>query len=750
MKIKNFRDWSIFYKILGINIITISTFIFFTAFYVLPTVNAHFLLQKENTIKEIVNVSFNVISFYNQKYKNNEITLSEAQNLAKKELTDFKFGDNDYFWINDLSCKMIMHGANSKLDGTSMLDFKDPNGKYMFREFVEVAKESGSGFVEYYWPKPGFEKPVPKISYVKLFKDWGWVLGSGIYTNDVHEEYSKIRNMIYLILAFLAFVIIGISLLIAKKMSKPINYLRDASEKLMSGDLNVKVDIESKDEIGELAKSFNYMAERVSTQIQYLDNLTNPVMVIDPEFNIQYMNKKGAEVVGKNQDELIGKKCYDQFKTDHCKTENCALHKAMKHEKIFIEETIANPNNVETPILYSGSPIKNRDGKITGALELVTSIKEIKDLQNYLARSTNNIMNAMEQFEKGDLTVEIKPEKDNDDIGRLFNGFNKTVKKIRSMIDQIKEAVSATASASTEISASSEEMAAGAQEQSQQATEIAGAIEQMTRTIFETSKNASSAAESAKNSGTTAKQGGEIVNETIEGMNRIAQVVKKSAETVQELGKGSDEIGDIIQVIDDIADQTNLLALNAAIEAARAGEQGRGFAVVADEVRKLADRTTKATKEIAEMIKKIQKDTGSAVDSMQEGTEEVEKGITLADKAGTSLNEIISGSNKVVDIASQVATASEEQSATSEQISKNIEAISNVTNQSAAGIQQIARASEDLNKLTENLQRLLQQFRISNNNETSKPDGKTETNEDYQDSNSYIRKNGKLIYDQFN
>jgi methyl-accepting chemotaxis protein len=255
-------------------------------------------------------------------------------------------------------------------------------------------------------------------------------------------------------------------------------------------------------------------------------------------------------------------------------------------------------------------------------------------------------------------------------------------------------------------------MAAGAQEQSAQTSEIASAVEQMSKTILETTRNSSAAAEAAKNAGSIAKEGGKIIMDTIDGMNRIAEVVKKSAETVHVLGKNSDQIGEIVQVIDDIADQTNLLALNAAIEAARAGEQGRGFAVVADEVRKLAERTTKATKEIASMIKQIQVDTNEAVVSMNEGTKEVEKGKQLTDMAGKSLHQIIAGAETVVDMSTQLAAASEEQSSAAEQISKNIEGINNVTKESAAGIQQIARASEDLNRLTVNLQELVSKFKV--------------------------------------
>ncbi len=347
--------------------------------------------------------------------------------------------------------------------------------------------------------------------------------------------------------------------------------------------------------------------------------------------------------------------------------------------------------------------------------EIEKSAAEALEKHMYLEHKISVILDAMNEFSEGDLTVRLNVES-NDEMGKLFEGFNTAVDRISNLIQQVRKSVDATVSASTQISAGTSEMAEGSEKQSAQAGEVATAVEEMTSTIIETTKNATYAAENAKLAGETANEGGKVVNLTIEGMNKIAEVVGKAAQTVQALGKSSSQIGEIIQVINDIADQTNLLALNAAIEAARAGEQGRGFAVVADEVRKLAERTTKATKEIAVMIKQIQKDTLEAVHSIQEGESEVADGKKMAIKSGEALKNIVSATNKVIDMINAVASASEEQSSVAEEISKSIVEINNVTQEAAKGIQQIASAGEDLNRLTIDLQALVEQFKVDSDN----------------------------------
>jgi methyl-accepting chemotaxis protein len=353
-----------------------------------------------------------------------------------------------------------------------------------------------------------------------------------------------------------------------------------------------------------------------------------------------------------------------------------------------------------------------RSSMILSIVGVIIAIVVALFIARTISKPLKELAEKADTLAHGDLTVEVG-QYAKDEAGMVADAFKKMVVNLRETIGNVGDASSAVASASSQISSSTEQMAAGAQEQTSQAGEVASAVEEMTKTIIENSRNSGDTAETAKFAKESALQGGKVVEETISGMKRIADVVRRSASAVKELGASSDQIGEIIAVIDDIADQTNLLALNAAIEAARAGEQGRGFAVVADEVRKLAERTTKATKEIAGMIKKIQSDTKGAVASMEEGTQQVDEGIRLADKAGASLKEIVGISQKVTDMVMQIAAASEQQSSASEQISKNVEAISTVTHETAIGTQQIAKAAEDLNRLTDNLQMLVGRFKLS-------------------------------------
>lgn len=330
-----------------------------------------------------------------------------------------------------------------------------------------------------------------------------------------------------------------------------------------------------------------------------------------------------------------------------------------------------------------------------------------------------------EAIAAGDLTGDTLAPDGDDEIGDLTHGINQMQSNLRTMIESVVTTTERVASASEEISANATEQAQGAELQKDQTHQVATAMQEMSATVMQVSENSNRAAEASLQAANTARRGGSIVDQTLIKMRTIAETVGTTALKVQELGKSSDQIGEIIGVIDDIADQTNLLALNAAIEAARAGEQGRGFAVVADEVRKLAERTTKATKEIALMIKNIQSETQSAVEAMFSGNRQVDEGVATTSEAGNALREIIEMAERVGEMITHIAAASTQQSGATEEVNANIEQISRITMDAASGAQQSARACQELSNLALDLQNLVSQFKLSHHggSETKHPFG---------------------------
>jgi methyl-accepting chemotaxis protein len=362
-------------------------------------------------------------------------------------------------------------------------------------------------------------------------------------------------------------------------------------------------------------------------------------------------------------------------------------------------------------------------------------------LSRFIGRSISHpiilLENTAKEVAAGNLDAVVAIDT-RDEIGSLTTSFNTMVNSIRTGMKEVERKSSEAEEAAEEarraleaitqlsaevqmvteevslhtagISSSIEQMAAGAEEQAAQTGEVAAATEEMAQTIAETTQSISVTAQSSLQASNTAHEGIEAVKHTRASMVRIVEVTQTSGEKIERLSEKVEEVGSITQVINDIADQTNLLALNAAIEAARAGEHGRGFAVVADEVRKLAERTGKATKEISGVLKAIQDETTSARKSMEEAGDVVQKELVSTEVLTTTFDRISSESDNVTSLINQIAVASEEQSLTMSAVSKNIEGMRAVSEQSAIGVQQIAQATSQLNSLTENLRSLVEQF----------------------------------------
>ena len=332
---------------------------------------------------------------------------------------------------------------------------------------------------------------------------------------------------------------------------------------------------------------------------------------------------------------------------------------------------------------------------------------------NLVARRLNTTVAAMDDIAhgEGDLTSRLD-ESGRDELAQLARCFNRFVAKMQDIVAQVSEVTGQLNSAADNVAAVSAQTNQGIMEQSTQTDQVATAINQMTATVQEVASNAASAAQAAHQADEQASAGQLVVSETSRAIERLAEEVEKAATVINKLERDSENIGQVLDVIKGIAEQTNLLALNAAIEAARAGEQGRGFAVVADEVRTLASRTQKSTEEIQTIVSNVQGNARDAVAVMGSGREMASKGVAEVAKAGQALSGITQSVGTINDMNTQIASAAEEQTAVSEEINRNIVTIAQICQKSADGAERVSDASGELSRLATRLQSLVGQFKI--------------------------------------
>ena len=501
--------------------------------------------DRQNKVRNLVEVALHTAAHFEAQAKAGKISEEEARKLAMEAIRDMRYDKIEYFWINDLNDLMVMHPIKPELDGKKLDQIKDGNGKFLFQEFNNVVKSKGSGFVDYLWPKPGADAPVPKISFVTGFQPWGWVIGSGIYIDDVDAKFRE-----------------------------------DAIKLLLWG-------------IG-----------------------------------------------------ICG----------------------------FIAISL---------LMVSRSIIRTLGGDPAAASVITRRIAA------------------------GDLSTPVDcPPGEN-----LLADIRAMQETLRTMITTIISNAEHVASAADQLLTASEEVADRARQQSDAASSMAASVEEMAVSIDQVKENADEAHGISQESSVISEEGAAVIHSAATEMRKISEAVQSSSEIVEDLGRQSDQITSIVNTIREIADQTNLLALNAAIEAARAGEQGRGFAVVADEVRKLAERTSLSTKEIADMVSKIQNGTRSAVSSMQAGVAKVGSGVQLANQAGDSINRIRDGAQRVTFVVNGISDSITEQSMASNDIAQKLETIAQMSEESAIAVRHTADAARRLHSLSGELHEAVARFK---------------------------------------
>ncbi|MEB0040628.1 MULTISPECIES: methyl-accepting chemotaxis protein [unclassified Pseudomonas] len=529
-------------------ILVVSVFmLFMLGVLMLKQIHTDLYAGKSEKTHHLVETVSGILTYFHDQETAGKLSRDQAQQQAQAVVRGLRYNQSEYFWINDLRPVMIMHAANQKLEGQDLSAIKDADGVFIFNEMVAIAKSKGAGPLNYRWPKLGSSTAVEKTSFVQLFEPWGWVVGSGVYIDDLQAEFYaqvwKASIAGFSIAVLMALLVV----LISRSIVRPLQDAVDAMANISSGesDLTRNLDTHGRDEVTQLA-----------------------------------------------------------------------------------------------------------------------------------------------------------------------NHFNAFTTKMKLVVEQLMDASSALGLASTELGSSASQAQVHSQQQSQQMELVATAINEVTYGVQDVAKNAEQAASEMRDAENQAKQGQVNIDSSLRQIDLLSNTITQAVAVIQTLAAESTQIGSVLEVIRSIADQTNLLALNAAIEAARAGEQGRGFAVVADEVRLLAQRTQKSTAEIQTMIERLQGHSNAAVKVIGDSSHASQLTIDQANQAGASLASITQALRNLNGLNASIASATLEQAHVVEDINQNVTQAASLSQDAAYAAERSSTASVQLRTLSDRLKTLLGQFRV--------------------------------------
>lgn len=564
------KDIRLTTKIIIIVVFLTAAFSGLVTFYILPVFSQALERDAETKLKNLTETTYHMIQFQYDQTKKGLITEAQAKEIIKQELKGLRYASNEYFWINDYTPSMIMHPTRPELDGQSLQEYKDPTGFKLFVAFVDVVKNNKEGLVRYQWPKPGKETPQPKFSYVKGFEPWQWIIGTGIYVDDLEEQKNALMiKMIVSVVVVIVVALLIVTLLIIVPINRAMREIIVHVNELSHYDFSKSINIDQKDELGLISKAFNHVVKNISQLIVDTRNL--------------------------------GKTVVD---------ESCKM-------------------------ISSTDEISVASERIAG------TIVELSKGASEQAKSTENYSRRLGQIVQG------------------LDSINSEMHQSTLLTEKVSTAV---------------------------------------------------------------ETGSSLVKDQEEKMRENKKVSVQINQAVLELASKSKEISQIVEVIQNIAGQTNLLALNAAIEAARAGEHGRGFAVVADEVRKLAEQVDLSGTKIIEIVKNVQtrvdhasiemdaatavvnsqeqslalivqifKEIAGVANAMQINIKNVAKNTEAlsldARNAGDAIHDIASIAEETASGAQEVAALTEEESATIHEISNRSKDLANSAAQLQLAIQ---------------------------------------------------------------
>lgn len=718
-------------KLVLLGLMSVVVFSALVLAWIIPSAKEGMIAKKREKIQEQTQVPLSVAKhFYEMSQKDTSISEKEAMAVAGEALRAMRYGpeEKDYFWINDSNHVMVMHPFAPQLEGKNLKENKDPNGFPLFQAFVTEAKTTGGGFVDYMWQyNDQKDKIVPKISYVTYFKPWDWVIGTGMYIEDVEADMAAWTNRIMVIFLIVAFVILGIAYYVARGIGKRLGQSAEMMKSISKGNLDEKIVNNTQDEIGDMLNSFQAIVNVIKsihgdvqrssddvargmllnradekkyeggwrdliggvnhltdTLVGLIDNVPSPSCIMTTNYDMLYANQAYLNLCGETRSGLKGKKCYDFLKSKHCQNAGCAGAKAMQQKGTVKEAVSAMPGGKSMEIDYICVPIQDNTGNNVAIFETIldqTEVRRAAEIAEKQAKFQSvevaKLTHVLGKVADGHLDVSLKVETPDAHTAKIAENFELIQKQISAMVERLTDFAVEVQSAAEQVKMGAEQtneatmkMSEGASEQAASIEEVSSSMEEMSSTVRQNADNAQQTAAIAKKAANDTGEGGRAVSDTVTAMKSIAEK---------------------ISIIEEIARQTNMLALNAAIEAARAGEHGKGFAVVAAEVRKLAERSQVAAKEIG---------TLSA------------SSLSISENAGAMLAEIVPVIIKTAELIGEINASSAEQASGIEQTTMAIHQLDQVIQQNAAASEELTATSRDLADQAEQLRRSAAFFKI--------------------------------------